>query len=178
MNTSTVDALANFEQWLADALRDVQRARLEFEARLATALAEERVEPENNGRKPTSLRKGWQRSPASSPMRRPRSPASACPRETSADERSLARTCAPLVVAVPTGRLMKIALEDILTGGLGLVVVLCAIAGVLAWITWMRRLGFWHFLGTPSAPVGPAMGDPWAKYHSVEPGEARGFGEL
>jgi hypothetical protein len=47
MNTSTVDALANFEQWLADALRDVQRARLEFEARLATALAEERIEPEN-----------------------------------------------------------------------------------------------------------------------------------
>ena len=47
MNPSTVDALANFEQWLADALRDVQRARLEFEARLATALAEERIEPEN-----------------------------------------------------------------------------------------------------------------------------------
>ena len=47
MNISTVDALANFEQWLADALRDVQRARLEFEARLATALAEERIEPEN-----------------------------------------------------------------------------------------------------------------------------------
>jgi hypothetical protein len=70
-------------------------------------------------------------------------------------------------VAVPTGRLMKIALEDILTGGLGLVVMLCAIAGVLAWITWMRRLGFWHFLGTPSAPLAPAMADPWAKYHSV-----------
>ena len=48
MNPSTVDALANFEQWLADALRDVQRARLEFEARLATALAEERIEPDNN----------------------------------------------------------------------------------------------------------------------------------
>jgi len=47
MNPSTVDALANFEQWLADALRDVQRARLEFEARLATALAEERIEPDN-----------------------------------------------------------------------------------------------------------------------------------
>ena len=47
MNPSTLDALANFEQWLADALRDVQRARLEFEARLATALAEERIEPEN-----------------------------------------------------------------------------------------------------------------------------------
>ncbi len=45
MNLSTVDALANFEQWLADALRDVQRARLEFEARLASALAaEERIE--------------------------------------------------------------------------------------------------------------------------------------
>jgi hypothetical protein len=45
MNPSTVDALANFEQWLADALRDVQRARLEFEARLASALAaEERIE--------------------------------------------------------------------------------------------------------------------------------------
>jgi hypothetical protein len=56
---------------------------------------------------------------------------------------------------------MKIALEDILTGGLGLVVMLCAIAGVLAWITWMRRLGFWHFLGTPSAPLAPAMADPW-----------------
>ena len=40
---------------------------------------------------------------------------------------------------------MKIALEDILTGGLGLVVVLLAIAGVLAWVGWMRRLGFWHF---------------------------------
>ena len=59
-----------------------------------------------------------------------------------------------------------------------LVVVLFAIAGVLAWVGWMRRLGFWHFLGTPSAPLGPAMADPWAKYHSVEPGEARGFGEL
>jgi hypothetical protein len=47
MNPSTLDALANFEQWLADALRDVKRARLEFEARLATALAEERIEPEN-----------------------------------------------------------------------------------------------------------------------------------
>jgi hypothetical protein len=47
MNPSTLDALANFEQWLADALRDVQRARLEFEARLATALAEERIEPDN-----------------------------------------------------------------------------------------------------------------------------------
>jgi len=47
MNPSTVDALANFEQWLADALRDVQRARLEFEARLATALAEESIEPDN-----------------------------------------------------------------------------------------------------------------------------------
>ena len=54
---------------------------------------------------------------------------------------------------------MKIALEDILTGGLGLVVVLLAIAGVLAWIGWMRRLGFWHFLGTPSAPLSPAMAD-------------------
>ena len=42
--------------------------------------------------------------------------------------------------------------EDLLTGGLGLVVVLFAIAGVLAWVGWMRRLGFWHFLGTPSAP--------------------------
>jgi hypothetical protein len=40
---------------------------------------------------------------------------------------------------------MKIALEDILTGGLGLVVMLCAIAAVLAWITWMRRLGFGTF---------------------------------
>ena len=47
MNPSTVDALANFEQWLSDALKDAQRARLEFEARLATALAEERIEPEN-----------------------------------------------------------------------------------------------------------------------------------
>ena len=50
---------------------------------------------------------------------------------------------------------MKIALEDILTGGLGLVVVMLAIAGVLAWVGWMRRLGFWHFLGAHSAPLGP-----------------------
>ena len=70
--------------------------------------------------------------------------------------------------------MMSVTPEDILTGGLGLVVVLSAIAAVLAWIGWMRRLGFWHFLGTPSAPLGPAMADPWAKYHSVEPGEARG----
>jgi hypothetical protein len=54
---------------------------------------------------------------------------------------------------------MKIALEDILTGGLGLVVMLCAIAGVLAWITWMRRLGFWHFLRTPSATLGPSRAE-------------------
>jgi len=74
--------------------------------------------------------------------------------------------------------MMRVTPEDILTGGLGLVVVLFVIVGVLAWITWMRRLGFWHFLGTPSAPLAPAMADPWAKYHSVESGEARGFGEL
>src|SRR6187200_2142160 len=47
MNPSTVDALANFEKWLAEALRNAQRARLEFEARLATALAEGRIEPDN-----------------------------------------------------------------------------------------------------------------------------------
>ena len=53
---------------------------------------------------------------------------------------------------------MKIALEDILTGGLGLVVVMLAIAGVLAWVGWMRRLGFWHFwegiqrLSAPAVP--------------------------
>jgi len=68
---------------------------------------------------------------------------------------------------------MKITPEDILTGGLGLVVVLFAMAAVLAWVGWMRRLGFWHFLGTPSGPLGPAVADPWAKYHSVEPDEAR-----
>jgi len=51
-------------------------------------------------------------------------------------------------VAVPAGGLMmRVTPEDILTGGLGLVVVLFVIVGVLAWITWMRRLGFWHFLG-------------------------------
>ena len=42
MNRSTVDALANFEQRLSDVLKDVQRARLEFEARLATAVAAEK----------------------------------------------------------------------------------------------------------------------------------------
>ena len=47
MNLSTVDALTDFEQCLSDALKNAQRARLEFEARLATALAEERIEPEN-----------------------------------------------------------------------------------------------------------------------------------
>jgi len=51
---------------------------------------------------------------------------------------------------------MKITPEDILTGGLGLVVVLFATAAVLAWIGWMRRRGFWHFLGTRSAPLGLA----------------------
>ena len=40
-----------------------------------------------------------------------------------------------------------------------LVVVLFAIAGVLAWVGWMRRLGFWHFLGTPSAPLGPSCAE-------------------
>jgi hypothetical protein len=83
------------------------------------------------------------------------------------------------VVAVPAGGLMmRVTPEDILTGGLGLVVVLFVIVGVLAWITWMRRLGFWRFSRTPSAPLGRAMADPWAKYHSVEPGEARGLGKL
>ena len=76
MNLSTFDALTDFEQCLSDALKNAQHARLEFEARLATALAEERIEPGINGRRPTSLRKRWPRSPASSPMRRPRSPAS------------------------------------------------------------------------------------------------------
>jgi hypothetical protein len=42
MNRSTVDALADFEQRLSDVLKDVQRARLEFEARLATAVAAEK----------------------------------------------------------------------------------------------------------------------------------------
>ena len=44
-------------------------------------------------------------------------------------------TAAPLLVAVPAGGLMKITPEDILTGGLGLVVVLFVIVGVLAWIS-------------------------------------------
>ena len=66
---------------------------------------------------------------------------------------------------------MKITPEDILTGGLGLVVVLCAMAAVLAWIGWMRRRGFWHFLGTRSAPLGPAVPSPWDKYHSLKSGE-------
>ena len=47
MKLSTVDAVTDFEQCLSDALKNAQRARLEFEARLATALAEERIEPEN-----------------------------------------------------------------------------------------------------------------------------------
>jgi hypothetical protein len=48
MNLSTVDALTDFEQCLSDALENAQRARLEFGARLATALAaEERIEREH-----------------------------------------------------------------------------------------------------------------------------------
>jgi len=47
MNLSIGDALTDFEQCLSDALKNAQRARLEFEARLATALAEERIEPDN-----------------------------------------------------------------------------------------------------------------------------------
>jgi hypothetical protein len=58
---------------------------------------------------------------------------------------------------------MKIALEDILTGCLGLVVVLLVIATMLVWVGWMRRRGFWHFLGTRSAPLGPAVPGLWAK---------------
>src|SRR4051812_13422402 len=105
MNTSTVDALANFEQWLADALRDVQRARLEFEARLATALAEERVEPENKRAQADQLAEGVAEiarkfADEAAKVARKRVPPLRPP-----DERSLARTCAPLVVAVPTGRL-------------------------------------------------------------------------
>ena len=42
MNRSTVDALADFEQRLSDVLKDVQRARLEFAARLVTAVAAEK----------------------------------------------------------------------------------------------------------------------------------------
>ena len=51
--------------------------------------------------------------------------------------------------------MMSVTPEDILTGGLGLVVVLSAIAAVLAWIGRMRRLGFgtfWERLQRLSAP--------------------------
>ena len=65
---------------------------------------------------------------------------------------------------------MKIALEEILTGCLGLVVVLFATAAVLVWVGWMRRRGFWHFLGTRSAPLRPTVPNPWAKYHSLKCG--------
>ena len=58
MNLSTVDALTDFEQCLSDALKNAQRARLEFEARLATALAEERVEPENKRAQADQLAEG------------------------------------------------------------------------------------------------------------------------
>jgi hypothetical protein len=44
MNRSTLDALADFEQRLSDVLKDVQRARLDFEARLATTVAAEKRE--------------------------------------------------------------------------------------------------------------------------------------
>jgi hypothetical protein len=49
MNRSTFDAVAAFEQRLSDVLRDVQRARLEFEARLSAAVAaEQRIEREHD----------------------------------------------------------------------------------------------------------------------------------
>jgi len=62
-----------------------------------------------------------------------------------------------LVAAPAGGVMMRVTPEDILTGGLGLVVVLFVIVGVLAWITWMRRLGFWHFLGMSQRLSAP----PW-----------------
>jgi hypothetical protein len=59
---------------------------------------------------------------------------------------------------------MRITTENMLAGGLGLVVALFVIAGVLAWIAWMRRRGFWYFFGNHSAPLDlPAPGN-WAKY--------------
>ena len=48
MKLSTVDALTDFEQCLSDALKNAQRDRLKFEARLATSLtAEECIEREH-----------------------------------------------------------------------------------------------------------------------------------
>jgi hypothetical protein len=41
MKLSTVDALTDFEQCLSDALKNAQRDRLKFEARLATSLTAE-----------------------------------------------------------------------------------------------------------------------------------------
>ena len=54
--------------------------------------------------------------------------------------------------------MMRVTPEDVLTGGLGLVVVLFVIVGVLAWITWMRRLGFWHFMGASRPRHGGSVG--------------------
>ena len=44
MKRSTFDAFADFEQRLSDVLKDVQRARLDFAARLATTVAAEKRE--------------------------------------------------------------------------------------------------------------------------------------
>ena len=63
-----------------------------------------------------------------------------------------------LVAAPAGGVMMRVTPEDILTGGLGLVVVLFVIVDVLAWITWMRRLGFWHFMGASRPRHGGVRG--------------------
>ena len=65
---------------------------------------------------------------------------------------------------------MKIALEDILTGGLGLVVVMLAIAGVLPGSDGCAGSVF----GTLWVPLGPAMAESVGQVSLIEPGEARG----
>ena len=54
--------------------------------------------------------------------------------ETSADERTPARTCAPLLVAVPAGGVMSVTSEHLLLGVLWLAVALFVIAAILGWI--------------------------------------------
>ena len=88
MNRSTLDALAGFEQRLSDVLKDVERARLDFEARLAAALAaEERIEREHDEEHADKLAGG-------SPGRSPLGPIA---------ERPPPANCPPLLVAVAAG---------------------------------------------------------------------------